>query len=202
LALRQIRAYALLSAQGAQGPDYGGAPTRAPQVQLQEAAAAVISDVQQGKQENLLAIVSAAQAGNQQGIALLQLLAQDPTILGVIREIQAVGPDAASGADPRLDARRRLTEVSRTTVSPRLARAVASLPPHLQAEAQRRIAHHAARRPAVFRPGARPGYRPGYRGLLRPGGYRASWAWGRERWGHPGGGYRAGWAGWRRPGWR
>ena len=77
-------------------------------------------------------------------------------------------------------------------------------------------------RPRVWRPEGRPGFRPGpgrpggfHPGLrpafagphavlhgLRPGGYRASWAYGRNRFFHPGTGWTSGWFGWRRPGWR
>lgn len=228
MTLRQLRAYALLRTQGVQGPDYGGAPVRAshqgpdyggqpvraPQQQAldsQRAAALVISEVQLGKTSNLQAIQSAAQAGNPQGVTLLRLVSRDPAVQTALGLDAAAGAlesphpgirplPAAPAARPNLALMYHPAAIAQAQRQAAAIRAQAAVPAHLRAVAAPAHLLHGVTRPEFVH---RPGFGIRHGGYLRrPGGYHASWAFGRRDWFRPRTGWRTGWFGWRRTGWR
>ena len=146
-----------------------------------------------------------------------RLRANDPKAILAYRRLKGLAP-----TDPRCAA--ILAKLRRLAAASMAQMSTGAEPAHLRAPLQGHLltAARPTVRPRVWRPEGRPGFRPGpgrpggfHPGLrpafagphavlhgLRPGGYRASWAYGRNRFFHPGTGWTSGWFGWRRPGWR
>jgi Putative peptidoglycan binding domain len=205
LALRQLRAYALLQTQGPTSPTpLAPATPTSPALdssKFQQAAALVISQVQLGQTQNLQAIQAAAQAGNPQGVELLRLVAADPSVQAALGMTTTAGaPFSFRPRQPLAHPALKVQATLHPTLAPQPTRSVVrSTPVRPFAPVSHPVVFHPGYHPPVYHPGYHPGYRPG---LIRPGGYGRHWAWGAGRWGVRGGGWRTGWFGWRRPGWR
>lgn len=207
------------------GPPPQTAPIPADPAVLDQLVSMIIAKVRANDPQgtaDIALVQQAADNNDPNGIALLQRLAQDPAMQAFIATPptaagavavehrpfmpRAVSPGAAvfHATIPSAHPAARVVPhpfLTSPTVTPPVFRPVhpgvfrpAVVPPRLRLVERARVAEHVVRR------WGRP---ERFGGFWRTGHYtRPGWAWGRDRWFHPGRGWAAGWGGWRRPGWR